>query len=125
MRALAEKAPLPAVMPVYQDTPLFTSAVCIRANPCKSCPRGEKWLKLRHEGREYLALSKNCQTMLFAGRPLCFAAEAEKVPAAFYRVDFVYRRYSPEAAASVWKKVRAFEDVPGCAKGNLVSGGNF
>ena len=125
MRALAENAPLPAVMPVYQDAPLFTSAVCIRANPCKSCPRGEKWLKLRHEGREYLALSKNCQTMLFAGRPLCFAAEAEKVPAAFYRVDFVYRRYSPEAAASVWKKVRAFEDVPGCAKGNLVSGGNF
>ena len=125
MRALAENAPLPAVMPVYQDAPLFTSAVCIRANPCKSCPRGEKWLKLRHEGREYLALSKNCQTMLFAGRPLCFAAEAEKVLAAFYRVDFVYRRYSPEAAASVWKKVRAFEDVPGCAKGNLVSGGNF
>lgn len=125
MRALAENAPLPAVMPVYQDAPLFTSAVCIRANPCKSCPRGEKWLKLRHEGREYLALSKNCQTMLFAGRPLCFAAEAEKVPAAFYRVDFVYRRYSPEAAASVWKKVRAFEDVPGCVKGNLVSGGNF
>lgn len=115
MRALAENAPLPVVMPVYQDAPLFTSAVCIRANPCKSCPRGEKWLKLRHEGREYLALSKNCQTMLFAGRPLCFAAEAEKVPAAFYRVDFVYRRYSPEAAASVWKKcarLRTCPDVP-------------
>lgn len=125
MQALAEKSPLPVVMPVYQDAPLFTSAVCIRANPCKGCARGEKWLKLRHEGKEYLALSKNCQTMLFAGRPLCFAAEAGAVRAAYYRVDFVYRHYSPEAAAAVWNKVRRFEDVSGGTKGNLVSGGNF
>lgn len=125
MQALAEKSPLPVVMPVYQDAPLFTSAVCIRANLCKGCARGEKWLKLRHEGKEYLALSKNCQTMLFAGRPLCFAAEAGAVRAAYYRVDFVYRHYSPEAAAAVWNKVRRFEDVSGGTKGNLVSGGNF
>ncbi len=125
MQTLAKSAPLPVVMPIYQDAPLFTSAVCIRANPCKNCPQGEKWLKLRHDGKDYLALSKNCQTMLFAERPLCFAAEAAKVPAAFYRVDFVYRHYLPEVAASIWNKVRHFTDVSGCAKGNLVSGRNF
>ncbi len=125
MRALAKTSPLPVVMPVFQDAPLFTSAVCIRANPCKGCPKGEKWLKLRREGKEYLALSKNCQTFLFSGRPLCFAAEAGQVGAAFYRVDFVFRRYSPSTAAAVWAQVRRFCDVPGTAKGNLISGGNF
>lgn len=125
MRTLAETSPLPVVMPVFQDAPLFTSAVCIRANPCKGCPKGEKWLKLRREGKEYLALSKNCQTFLFSGRPLCFAAEADQVGAAFYRVDFVFRRYSPSTAAAVWAQVRRFCDVPGTVKGNLISGGNF
>ncbi len=125
MKKIAETASLPVVMPVYQDAPLFTSAVCIRANSCKSCPKGEKWLKLRHNGKEYTALSKDCQTVLLAGRPLCFAAEAGAVPAAFYRADFVYRPYTPEAAAAVWNKIYRFEDVSGCAKGNLISGRDF
>lgn len=125
MQTLAEVSPLPLCLPVYQDTPLFTSAVCIRANACKDCPKGEKWLKLRHEGKEYLALSKNCQTMLFAGKPLCFAREAKDVKAACYRVDFVYRHYTPTLVAEIWQKVRHFEDVESCSKANLISGGNF
>ena len=125
MQKLAETSPLPVVLPVYQDAPLFTSAVCVRANPCKDCPRGEKWLKFRRDGKEYPVLSKDCRTMLFAAAPLCFAAEAPRVGAAFYRVDFVYKPYSPAAAAAIWQRVRGFADVPSAGKGNLVSGGNF
>ena len=116
---IAAQAPLPVTMVVYQDAALFTSAACIRSNACKDCPRGEKWLKLEKDGQKYQALSKDCQTMLFAEQPLCFAAEASEIKADYYRVDFVYKSYEAAKAAQVWNKVRRFEDVANCRKANL------
>lgn len=119
MRIIAEKSPLPVAMVVYQDPALFTSAACIRSNPCKSCPRGEKWLKLSKDGLNYQALSRDCQTMLFGEQALCFATEAAQVSADFYRVDFVYKFYSADKAAAIWNKVRQFEDIENTRKANL------
>ena len=120
LRAVAEKSPLPVTMIVYGDTELFTSAACIRSNPCKECPRGTKWLSLMREGKRYQALSKDCQTMLFDERPFCAAAEAQEIAADFYRVDFLYKPYSARQAAEIWRKVTAFEDVSDdVIKGNL------
>ncbi|MFR2532823.1 MAG: U32 family peptidase, partial [Alphaproteobacteria bacterium] len=116
---IAAQAPLPVTMVVYQDAALFTSAACIRSNACKDCPRGEKWLKLEKDGQKYQALSKDCQTMLFAEQPLCFAAEAVEIKVDYYRVDFVYKSYEAAKAAQVWNKVRRFEDVANCRKANL------
>ncbi len=118
MKNLAEVSPLPMVLPVYSDVPLFISADCIRSNACKDCPRGEKWLKLKRDGISYEALSRDCQIMLFDTRPLCFAAEAKEIKAV-YRVDFCYRSYTAEKAAEIWAKVRKFEDVENCAKANI------
>ncbi len=120
LRAVAEKSPLPVAMIVYGDTELFTSAACIRSNPCKECPRGTKWLSLMREGKRYQALSKDCQTMLFDERPFCAAAEAQEIAADFYRVDFLYKPYTARQAAEIWRKVTAFEDVSDdVIKGNL------
>lgn len=119
MKALAGKSPLPAVMPVYQDVPLFSSAVCIRENPCGKCPRGERWMMLQKDGKTYWALSCNCQTFVFDDKPLCFAKEAPQVAADFYRVDFCYKAYSAEKAAAVWSRVRGFTDIGSCGKGNI------
>ena len=42
MKSMAAASPLPVVLPVYADVPLFISADCIRSNACADCPRGEK-----------------------------------------------------------------------------------
>lgn len=122
MRKLAENSPLPSVMPVYLDPPLFSSAVCIRENPCTECLRGERRMKLQKDGKNYWVLSRGCQTFVFDDRPLCFAKEAPQVAADFYRVDFCYRVFSAEKAAAVWNKVRGFADVEPCSKGNINGG---
>ena len=119
LKKLAEEASLPVVMTVYQDPALFTSAACIRSNVCKDCSRGEKWLSLSKDGQKYQALSRDCQTMLFAGQALCFAKEAAEVKADFYRADFVYKPYTAEQAVQIWNKLRRFEDVENTRKGNL------
>jgi len=125
MKQLINNASLPLVLPVYQDVPLYTSAVCIRSNPCKVCPRGEKRFMLTREGKRYEVLSQNCQTILLAEKPLCFAGEAPEIPADYYRVDFLYRKYTPAEAAQIWERVRKFKDVDKCGKGNLLFNRNF
>lgn len=120
MRALVEKSSLPMTMAVYQDVPLFTSADCIRSNACKDCVRGEKWVNLNRDGQKYQALSKDCQIMLFADKPYCAAAEAKSVKADFYRADFCYKKYQPQEVVRIFNKLRKFEDIGNCGKGNLV-----
>ena len=119
MRCLAEKSSLPVCLPVYEDVPLFTSAACIRSNPCKGCVRGEKWMRLSKGGDVYDVLSKDCQTMLFNDKPLCLAAEALKVGADYFRVSFMHKKYTPEDVRKIWNKVKHFQDVDGCLKGNF------
>ncbi len=91
---LTNNATLPVVLSVYQDVPMFTSAACIRSNPCKICPRDEKWIQLSRDGKKYDILSKNCQTMLFRNTPLYFKKEYKEVRADYYRIDFMYKKYS-------------------------------
>jgi len=91
---LTNKAAISVVLPVYQDVPMFTSAVCIRSNPCKICLRGEKWMQLSRNGKKYDVLSKNCQTMLFKNTPLSLKKEHREVRADYYRIDFMYKKYS-------------------------------
>ena len=116
---LSEVSPLPIVFSVYQDAPLFTSAACIRSNPCKICPRGTKWLKLTRDGQEYDVLSKDCQTMLFAREPLCLGAQMSEVAADFYRADFLYKPYQPQQVREIMSVLKSGKDVPNCRKGNL------
>lgn len=119
LKEICSAAVLPVTMIVYQDVPLFTSADCIRTNPCSKCQRGEKWLILTRNGVRYEALSRDCQIMLFDRRPLCLAVEAGNIPADYYRVDFCYRRYPAGEAKRIWDSVRRFEDVSGINKGNI------
>ncbi len=125
MHTLAQKSPLPTVMVLYQDVPLFTSAVCLRSNECQNCPRGEKWLTLKKGATTYQALSKDCHIMLFSEKPLCLAAEAPDVKPDYYRVDFCYRPYSAERAADIFEKVRAFQDVENSIKANVYRNRDF
>ena len=65
MVEIANNSSLPIVQVINGNPPLFTSAVCIRKNPCSSCNQQEKKFNLKKDGKEYLAVSKNCQIQLF------------------------------------------------------------
>lgn len=70
-------------------------------------------------GDVYDVLSKDCQTMLFNDKPLCLAAEAPKVGADYFRVSFMHKKYTPEDVRKIWDKVKRFQDVDSCLKGNF------
>lgn len=120
LSAIAQKSPLPTVMTVYSDIPLFTSAGCIRSTPCKICDAKEKWIELSKDGERFQALSKDCQTMLFAEKAFCLATEAKEVKADFYRADFAYKSYTAEQVEAIWDKLRRFEDLGNTQKANFV-----
>lgn len=119
IKTLSERAPLKTTFVVYQDAPLFTSAVCIRENDCRICSRKEKWYDLNRDGKKYQALSKDCQIMLFDKNPFCFAAEAKEVKCSYYRADFCYKPYNAAQVKTVMEKIMAFVDVDNAAKGNI------
>ncbi len=116
---LSQTSPLDTVFVVYQDVPLFTSAVCIRDNDCANCTREKKWLELTKDGKKYDALSEECQIMLFDKRPLCLATEAEKVNCSFYQADFCYKKYSLPQIKEVLDKIMQFQDIENPLKGNI------
>lgn len=112
-------SPLETVFVVYQDVPLFTSAVCIRDNDCADCTRKKKWLELNKDGKKYDALSEECQIMLFDKRPLCLAMEAKQVNCNFYRADFCHKKYSLPQIKQVLDKIMQFQDIENPLKGNI------
>lgn len=66
MKEVTKHAVLPMAQVTKAHPPLFTSAVCIRPNACKDCRKGIKQFALKKDGKEYVAVSKNCQVQLFA-----------------------------------------------------------
>ena len=119
LKTMAETAPLPVVFAVYQDVPLFTSAVCIRDNACKDCNRKPLWIELNRDGQKYRALSKDCQLMMFAEKPFAAAKEAKEIKADFYRADFCYRDYKPDEVREIFDRLCRFDEPAGALKGNL------
>ena len=69
MEEIANNSSLPIVQVTKGNPPLFTSAVCIRENACKDCNQKEKIYHLKKDGKEYTAISKNCQIQLFNKKP--------------------------------------------------------
>ena len=119
IKNMAMEAALKTTLVVYQDVPLFTSAVCIRENSCKDCDGKVKWIYLEKDGKKYEALSKDCQLMMFDKKPFCIAEEAKEVRADFYRADFLYKNYSASEVAEIFEKLFRFEDVGASVKGNI------
>ena len=65
MQEIANNTSLPIVQVIKGNPPLFTSAVCIRQNPCSACKQEERVYSLKKDGKEYTAISNNCQIQLF------------------------------------------------------------
>ena len=119
MKDLCDSAPLPVTAVVYQDVPLFISAVCVRDNSCAECKKRPLWMSLEKDGKQYQVLSENCQTIVMAERPFSVAAECQKLRVDFYRADFCYKTYKPEEVCQIFENLQQFKDKKGSLKANL------
>ena len=116
---LVFEAPLPVTLIVYQDIPLFISAVCVRDNLCKNCSKDDLWMNINKDGQRYKLFSSNCQTMVFAERPYSVIKESKDIKADFYRVDFCHIAYTPENVKTICDKLFVFEDISSSMKANM------
>ena len=69
MEMLLKNSAIPLVQVISSYPALFTSAVCIRNNDCANCNQQEKHFTIKKDGKEYIAISKNCQIQLFNKKP--------------------------------------------------------
>ncbi len=120
LKNLAMEAPLPVEMVVYQDVPLFTSAVCIRQNSCRDCDRKDLWMDLQKDGVGYKVLSKNCETKVFSALPFAAAEQVKEIRADFYRADFCHKKYGPEQVRDIIKSLMNFKNPDACMSGNIL-----
>ena len=118
---IIKKSQLKTALVIYQDIPLFTSVGCIRDNDCRSCKREPQWFNLERQGRKFKALSQDCQIMVFDDKPYCIAADAQDLEPDFFRMDFVYREYSPEKVRQIANDLLQCKDVTDCIKGNFLN----
>ena len=119
IKKLANLSFLPTTFVIYQDVPLFTSAVCIKKTDCKNCLKQKEWFELKLNKNTYEALSVPCQTMLFKKEPLCTASIAREVPAFLYQMDFCYKTYLPKEVLQITNQLMKFEDLTPSYQGNL------
>ncbi|MBQ9271654.1 MAG: U32 family peptidase [Alphaproteobacteria bacterium] len=118
---IIEKSILKTSLIIYQDVPLFTSVGCIRNNDCKRCSNQPIWFDLERDGRIFMALSKDCQMLVFDAKPYCIAQEANNLSPDFFRMDFVNCRYSPKNVKEIVDNLLKFNNVSNCIKGNFLN----
>ena len=120
LKTLAQISFLKTSLIVYQDAPLFTSAVCIRKNNCANCNKKPLWISFQKDGKTYQALCKNCKTMLFSQMPLSIASLAQQVNASYYQMDFCHYPYTPEDVLQISNRLMRFEDTQKSTTCNLL-----
>lgn len=106
-------------VPLYQDTPLFLSANCVRENDCADCSNQEWDTTITNGNGQFELISRNCETTVVPKNPLCWANEQSDIGSHIYRVDLCYKKYTPTLAATIWNTVRAGNDIKGTCKFNL------
>lgn len=116
---IIEKCQLKTNLIIYRDVPLFISAACIRDNDCGHCNRQPLWFDLERDGHKFKALSADCQVMVFDNKPFCIAEGAADLYPDAFRIDFVYRSYTPEQVRNIVNKLLKFENVTDCISGNF------
>lgn len=118
---IIKKSQINTSLIIYQDIPLFTSVGCIRNNGCRECPRQPMWFDLEQDGHKYKALSKNCQMMVFDEAPYCIAAESADLNPDYFRMDFIYRPYTPQKVFEIVSLLLEFKNISHCISGNFLN----
>lgn len=119
LQKVSELSSLPTVFTVYQNIPLFISAVCVRENSCAQCDKKLKWSRLEKDGKNYLLKSLNCQTEVYSVNAFSAVDEMKKIITDYAKIDFCHIDYSPDEVADIWQKICRGENPRGTTKANL------
>ena len=104
---------------VYQDTPLFLSANCIRPNDCTNCSHQPERYTLSN-GRDLLqAISKDCLTTVFKNEPFYIGDMVDDLSVTWLRMDFCYRQYSAQQLNNLIRKIQKGEKLTRRYTGNF------
>ena len=130
MRALLAEFGSHACVVIYQDTPLFISESCVRANLDARCSGQSRCgagdlLLTSDSGERLRVVSRRCRSITLGRSPFCLAArlpELRRAGASTFRADFVFRRYAPEEVAAIWRAVRAGRNPGTVRTGNFQRG---
>jgi len=104
---------------VYADLPLFVSAACVHAqlglchspiglHEAKTC--GKKALRLKSgDGRTFNVLPISCGSVTIGDQLYSLAGNVDdliNIGMQNFRIDYCWRKYSPDEARSVWYDIR-------------------
>ena len=118
MAEVSTHSDLSTVAIAYQDIPLFTSANCIK-NKCSHCTKEACTLPLQKGHDLYSAHIKDCNLTLISNKTFYMGKLRNKIPADFYRIDFINRFYSSEQVADLVSKIMSGTNIPMTHSGNL------
>ena len=91
---------------IYQDTPLFISADCIRENECAVCTRArQEWEIADVKNNKYKVISENCLTTVLKNEPYYIGHLLNGLNVPFIRIDFCHRHYSSAEVRALLKTV--------------------
>ena len=118
-----------ATVIVYQDTPLFISETCVRAEalPCPGpakCRREPLEMTSSH-GDDVIAVNRDCRTILIGKEPFCLGSrlgDLKSAGAVSLRADFINRPYKPPEVLDLWRALRSGKNPPSGHIGNFDRG---
>ncbi len=107
MRQLLKKVPHATVI-VYQDTPLFLSANCIRPNGCADCSHQTERYELSNGKDKFEAVSKECVTTVMKAVPYYIGDSMRSLSGAeWLRMDFCTCHYTPEQVNRLVRQIQS------------------
>jgi len=118
IKKLSSKSTQTALI-LYQDTPLFLSANCVRENDCRTCPKGRLESELTNGKNRYRLISENCLTTVTDMRPFALPPIAQTLSVGYFRIDFVNRRYTPNQARQIIDSIREKKKISPSFCGNF------
>ncbi len=118
MRRLSGLIPNVTVI-VYQDTPLFLSANCIRLNTCADCTHKPERYELSNGKDKLEAVSKECVTTVTKSVPYYIGDNVRGLTNAnWLRMDFCHRQYTPEQVNRLIRQIQSGMPFKQCYTGN-------
>ncbi|MCF6157089.1 MAG: U32 family peptidase [wastewater metagenome] len=119
-----------ADMILYQDTPLFTSEACIRANRKGICQGKnqcgfQKMIVENEYGDRFIAMNDECRTVVINKNPFSvihYIPKLCKAGQVHFRVDLCYKDYTPEMIQNIFLKIRSRSKIKNTLIGNFERG---
>ena len=104
---------------VYQDTPLFLSANCIRKNDCTACSHHPESYSLSNGQEQFEVISKNCLTTVIKKTPFYISHLTKDIQPDWFRMDFCNHNYTSEQINFLIPQIQSAKPIKSYFTGNF------